>query len=62
MMVLEVPRSKRRSRGDRAFSVAAPTLWNSLPVAVRTAGSLSIFKSLLKTHLFELAFGTGEPP
>lgn len=62
LMVLEVPRSKLRSSGDRAFSVAAPTLWNSLPVAVRTASSLSTFKSLLKTHLFEVAFGTGEPP
>ncbi len=35
--LLKVPRDKLKSRGDRAFTVAAPKLWNSLPVSIRTA-------------------------
>ncbi|XP_037548511.1 uncharacterized protein LOC119425058 [Nematolebias whitei] len=54
-LLLVVPRSNRRLRGDRAFSVAAPKLWNELPLHVRQAGSLPVFKSSLKTHLFSLA-------
>ena len=40
------------SYGNRAFSVAAPRLWNNLPVHIRHADSLSIFKSQVKSHLF----------
>ena len=46
--LLTVPSSNTKSYGDRAFSVAAPKLWNSLPVHIRTSDSLSSFKSLLK--------------
>ena len=35
--------------GDRAFSCAAPRLWNSLPASVRSSPSLPSFKSNLKT-------------
>ena len=37
---------------SRAFSVAAPTVWNSLPDNVITADTLATFKKRLKTHLF----------
>ncbi|KAL3061986.1 hypothetical protein OYC64_009996 [Pagothenia borchgrevinki] len=57
MGLLSIPRSRLRSVGDRAFSVAAPTLWNALPPKIRNAASLDIFKSSLKTHLFTMAFG-----
>ena len=40
--------------GDRAFVQAAPTLWNTLPIHVRTASSVTVFKRMLKTHLFDL--------
>ncbi len=49
---LKVPRSRTTSYGDRAFSVAAPQLWNKLPQEVRNAPTLEIFKTELKTHLF----------
>ena len=39
--------------GERAFSVAAPSMWNKLPFAIRNADSLMTFKRLLKTHLFK---------
>uniref|UniRef100_A0A8C7YUS4 Reverse transcriptase domain-containing protein n=1 Tax=Oryzias sinensis TaxID=183150 RepID=A0A8C7YUS4_9TELE len=55
-MLPEVPRSRRKLRGDRAFAVAAPKLWNTLPLAIREAPSLSIFKTRLKTHFYALAF------
>lgn len=31
-MVLDVPRSTIKNRGDQAFSVAAPNVWKSLPL------------------------------
>ena len=55
-MVLKVPLTRLKLKGDRAFSVAAPRLWNTLPLAVRTAPTMTGFKSKLKTHLFSLAF------
>ncbi len=55
-VLLDVPRARLKNKGDRAFSVVAPKLWNSLPVHIRTAQSVGIFKSFLKTYLFSLAF------
>jgi len=47
----------KKSFGDRSFSVAARTLWNTLPaVSLRDTDSLLSFKSSLKTYLFKLAF------
>ena len=38
--------------------MAGPSLWNNLPVTIREAGTLTTFKSTLKTHLFRIAFKT----
>uniref|UniRef100_A0A3B3BYA6 Reverse transcriptase domain-containing protein n=1 Tax=Oryzias melastigma TaxID=30732 RepID=A0A3B3BYA6_ORYME len=57
-LLLEVPRSKRKLRGERAFSICTPKLWNALPLSIRQASSLSIFKTLLKTHFYRQAFDT----
>jgi len=40
----------------RRFSVAAPRLWNTLPLDIRTAPSVASFKSRLKTYLFSQTF------
>jgi hypothetical protein len=40
--------------GSRAFRVYAPTIWNSLPLAVREAPSSSAFHTSLKKHLLEV--------
>ena len=53
---LTVPRSKTVRYGDRAFSVAVPKLWNSLPLDVRTCSTVPAFKKALKTHLFKLDY------
>jgi len=55
-VLLQVPVSRLKSYGDYAFSVAALTLWNKLPADIRNAPSLENFKSILKTHLFKVAF------
>ena len=52
---LRVPRTMG-VYGNRRFSVAGPSLWNELPMDLKCAGSLSVFKCQLKTHLFRLAF------
>ena len=57
-LLLEVPRSKFKHWGDRAFSIAAPRLWNKLPCNLRTISDLGLFKSRLKTYLFRMAFNT----
>jgi len=41
---------------DRAFPVAAARVWNSLPDLVTSAPSVAVFRSRLKTHLFNISF------
>lgn len=53
---LFVPKVNCSTLGDRAFAHAAPVLWNSLPLTIRTSSSLAIFKKQLKTFLFKKAF------
>jgi len=50
-----VPRTRTKF-GDRAFSVAGPTVWNSLPESVRSAETLASSKRKLKTYLFNISF------
>ena len=38
--------------GERAFAASAPKLWNALPLSIKNAPSVAVFKKLLKTHLF----------
>uniref|UniRef100_A0A1A8GC70 Uncharacterized protein n=1 Tax=Nothobranchius korthausae TaxID=1143690 RepID=A0A1A8GC70_9TELE len=57
-LLLAVPNARLKSRGERAFSVCAPKLWNALPLLVRQAPTVSIFKSRMKTHYFNLAYNT----
>jgi len=42
--------------GDRAFFVAAPRAWNTLPSSVTASETLGTFKRRLKTHLFATSF------
>ena len=55
--LLTIPRTHLRLC-DQSFSVAAPMVWNSLPLSMRTNTSIKSFRSQLKTHLFTLAFPT----
>ena len=57
-LLTPIIKTKYRTLGDRAFTIAAPTLWNSLPLAIRESDSLPSFKLNLKTHLFQTTYYT----
>ena len=50
--LLEVPNVRLKSYGSRAFSVAAPKHWNVIPLDIKLSRSVDVFKSRLKTYLF----------
>ena len=52
---LYIPWMKAKA-GTRAFSVAAPTVWNSLPASVKSEVNIVSFCRHLKTHLFNAAY------
>ena len=52
MPLFNRPAHSKATFGDRSFSFASSSVWNSIPNDVRCAPSLSSFKSLLKTYLF----------
>ena len=54
---LAVPRT-RAVLATRAFSVAAPKLWNTIPIDIRNSLSLDTLKSKLKTFLFRRAYAS----
>jgi len=53
---LVVRHTRLSTIGDRAFPVAAARLWNTLPLNVTSASSISVFRKHLKTHLFGHSF------
>jgi hypothetical protein len=54
--LLDVPKTRLKTYGDRSFSYAAPTEWNQLPIDLRKCSNLNTFKSELKTYLFKAYF------
>jgi len=51
---LVVPSYRLSSYGCRAFSVAGPATWNSLPIHLRDpVHTISVFGRLLKTFFLE---------
>ena len=53
---LMVPQTRRQTFVARSFSVAGPTLWNSLPNTIKQSNTIDGFKVKLKTYLFRHAF------
>ena len=51
--LLIAPKYKTKLYEERAFAVAAPTLWNKLPSAIKNSESVAAFKTSLKTFLFK---------
>ncbi|KAF7650904.1 hypothetical protein LDENG_00119220, partial [Lucifuga dentata] len=54
--LLHILRSRFTTKGDRAFSVVAPTLWHQLPLNICSVESVQHFKKLVKTYLYKQAF------
>ena len=50
-----VPRT-RLVFGRRSFTVAGPSIWNSLPPHVHNSLSETVFRSKLKTYLFQSTY------
>ena len=48
----EVPYNKKKTHGDRGFSVCGPKLWNGLPLDIRQCVTYESFKCKLKTQMF----------
>ena len=56
MPLLNRPAYSKATLGDRSFSFASSSVWNSIPNDVKCAPSLSSFKSRLKTYLFHSVY------
>ena len=56
MPLLNRPALSKATLGDRSFSFASSSVWNSIPNDVRCAPSLSSLKSRLKTYLFRSVY------
>jgi hypothetical protein len=54
--LLELQRT-HTTTASRAFSVAAPKIWNNLPDSIKNLNTVKDFKSKLKTHFFKSTFG-----
>lgn len=57
-LLLFVPRTRLKTKGDRAFSVVGPRLWNALPPDIRSAPSVDVFKTRVKTYLYSVSFNS----
>ena len=53
---LLIPKTKCKMFASRSFSVAGPTLRNSLPEDIKNAKTVVNFTKQLKTHLFRKAY------
>ena len=51
--LLDIPRTKLASFGDRSFRVVGPRLWNALPIDIKCCRTLSAFRKALNTHIFK---------
>ena len=56
MPLLNRPAHSKATLGDRSFSFASSSVWNSIPNDVGCDPSLSLFKSRLKTYLFRSVY------
>ena len=54
--LLKEKQMRLKTYGDRAFSAAAPRLWNTLPITLRKCDDENSFKKALKTFLFRQAY------
>ena len=56
--LLQIDFSTSVTMGDRAFSIYASKICNTVPKSLRETPSLNTFKSKLKTYLFDLEYSS----
>ena len=54
--LLDIPKTRLKTYGERSFIYAAAKEWNKLPLVIRKLPSVDSFKQNLKTHLFQQHF------
>ena len=54
--LLTLPKTKKKTIGQRSFSFAAAHEWNNLPFYLKTATTVEQFKLSLKTYLFKQSY------
>ena len=54
--MIQEPRVRTKTYGDRQFDKTVSTLGNNLPRETRNEQSLEIFKKNVKTYLFRIAY------
>ena len=57
-LLLSTPSVRTVTFGHRSFLYAGPSVWNCLPLDIRSSESAPSFKRRVKTHLFETAYST----
>ena len=55
-LLLEIQRIRLVTAGDQSFAHVAPCLLDELPYALRAVDAVKMFKTLLKTFLFQRQF------
>ena len=54
--LLDVPKTRLKTAGDRSFASTAPRIWNELPVKLTSCDNILTFKRDLKTYRFRKAY------
>ena len=57
-ILLSMPAVRSKTLGDRAFMVAAPTLWNSLPKELRATTNVNSFKAQINLLVINFVFSS----
>ena len=52
--ILTIPFTKHKTFADQSFSVYGPKAWNTLHEDLRSVTDYELFKSKLKTHMFQM--------
>ena len=50
--LLQIPKARYKSKGERRFALQGPRLWNALPTSIRLEENHLAFRRKIKTHLF----------
>ena len=53
---------KKEQPKSSSFSAVGPHIWSTLPIQVKTSGTLEAFKTSLKTYLFKKSYNITEGP
>ena len=53
---LIIPFAKCKTFAVQSFSIAAPSVWNQLPMSLQETRNFELFKRQLKTHFYWVAF------